>query len=118
MPDSAYKAFLQEHKERLETKVKSWGQAYQDDPFSAIESLGAVTGMVEAVCEHQVLKIFSRSAGTTGEAIKALDAYIPLLLGSLRGDLTATEIYESQSRWVEVWRRRLEKLQRENPNVV
>lgn len=117
MTDHAYIAFQREHKQRLTMKVEAWGASFREDAFSAIEPSGSISGMQDSVCELHVLKVFSRSASTTAEALKALDAYAPILVGTLGGGLTDMEVYSAQSRWVEGWRRRLEKLQRENPNV-
>lgn len=113
MPFNAFKA---EHSKRLDLAVEQFVQGMKDDPYEVLERAGAGTKLIDVVAERHVYRSTINRATTLEGAFKELDQYAVVFVES-NGALSDTYMRERVSTWIQGWRRRLEKLQRENPVV-
>ncbi|UTC28831.1 hypothetical protein MARCHEWKA_03190 [Brevundimonas phage vB_BpoS-Marchewka] len=116
MPYDAYAALKAEHSKRLDLIIGQFAQAMNEDAYEALERSGASNALIDAVAERHVLRAFGNRTHSIEDGIKALDAFTVVFVESA-GPLSDVYMRGRVNTWIQGWRRRLEKLQRENPNV-
>lgn len=112
----SYSAFKSEHERALDARVAQIVQALGDDPYEVLERSGASNGFIDAVAERHVFRAALRRPTSVGEAIEGLDRFAVIFVQA-DGPLVDAYMRERVNTWIQAWRRRLEKLQRENPGV-
>ncbi|USN13995.1 hypothetical protein KABACHOK_01590 [Brevundimonas phage vB_BpoS-Kabachok] len=116
MPHAAYAAFKTEHGKRLDLVIGQFVQGLADDAYEVLERAGASNALVDAVAERHVFQAFANRTFTIADGIKSLDAFTVIFVES-GGALSDVYMRGRVNTWIQGWRRRLEKLQRENPDV-
>lgn len=111
-----YRSYIRDKRLELDTIMTQYGTAFTADPFEVLEQNGAIATMMDRVAEHTVLKAFY-SAQTVEDAITELDRYAIVQLEASTAAGRAAEMNVVLNRWIQGWRRRLEKFQRENPSL-
>ena len=116
MSQAAYTAFKNEHRHQLEMRIAQFVQGLNEDPYEVLERNGAANSLIDVVAEQYVFRAFIARATSIESAIKDLDAWTVIFVES-EGPLADPYMRSRVNTWIQGWRRRLEKLQRENPNV-
>lgn len=116
MPIDPYETFRTEQARALDVRVDQIVAALAEDPYEVLERAGAANAFIDAVAERHVYRATIRRAGSVSDAIKALDSYTVVFIES-DGALSDAYMRGRINTWIHGWRRRLEKLQRENPGV-
>lgn len=113
MTQNPYAAFKVEHRNRLDLAIAQFIQGLNDDPYEVLERAGAANRLIDLVAERAVFRVLARG-DTVQDAMRALDGWTVVFVES-DGPLSDDYMRGRVNTWIQGWRRRLEKLQRETP---
>lgn len=116
MTQQAFFRFQSDHSTALHTRVVQITQALSEDPYEVLERSGAANTLIDAVAEQHVYRCTIAKAGSIEDALRRIDGYAVIFVDSA-GPLSDANMRGRVNTWIQGWRRRLEKLQRENPDV-
>lgn len=112
-----YRHYYSDKHRELTASVDTWRRAFSNDPWECLEQAGAHARILDTVAELHVLEAFGRSTSTVEDAIEALDRYAIVQSEAAGAPGRAPEMDVAMNRWIQGWRRRLEKFQREHPGL-